>query len=77
MSALRLYNVNETAEILGCSKTTAYKLLQTGQLKGVKAGRAWKVTSIALAKFIGVEAEELREELKAADLEAGVKVASR
>lgn len=77
MNALRLYNVSETAKLLSCSTSTVYKMLRSGKLKGVKAGATWKVSSIALAKFLEVEPEELREELKAADLEAGVKLANR
>ena len=77
MSALRLYGVNETAKLLQVCTSTVYKLLRSGKLQGIKAGATWKVSAIALAKFLKVEPEELREELKLADQEPGIKIANR
>lgn len=39
-------------DILGVGKNTVYSLLSSGQLRGFRIGRSWKVTSDALEEFL-------------------------
>lgn len=43
---------DEARTILGLSRNTFMNLLLTGQLKGVKAGRRWLISSQAIDNFI-------------------------
>jgi len=44
--------VAEVAEALRVSVRTIYNLLDSGALRGVRVGRAWRVTESALEEFI-------------------------
>lgn len=39
-------------DILGIGKNTAYRLLASGQLKGFRIGRSWRITGDALEEFL-------------------------
>lgn len=39
-------------DILGIGKNTAYRLLASGQLKGFRIGRSWRITEDALEEFL-------------------------
>lgn len=38
-----LLTVDEVAEILYLGKNTVYELLRSGELKGIKFGRVWRI----------------------------------
>lgn len=42
----------DVMDILGVGKNTAYNLLTSGQLKGFRVGRSWRVTSDAMEEFL-------------------------
>lgn len=44
----KMYTLKEACDILGISRQTALKYIQTGKLKAVKIGGAWKCTEAAL-----------------------------
>ena len=48
----QVYTVEEVAEILRIHPKTVYKLLSSGELNGIKAGRAWRVHSDALSEYL-------------------------
>lgn len=48
VTAERLYTVEEAAEHLGVSMVTVGRWLRSGNLRGVKVGRAWRVPESAL-----------------------------
>jgi len=48
----KLYTVQEVCTYLEISRNTAYQLIQTGQLKTKKVGRAYKITENALQAFV-------------------------
>lgn len=47
-----VYSPDEARAILGMSRNPFMNLLATGQLKGVKAGRRWFISSQALDNFL-------------------------
>ena len=47
-----ILNVEEACEALKIGKNRIYQLLQTGELKGYKEGRHWKITKDELLNYI-------------------------
>lgn len=41
----------EAMDILGVGKNTMYRLLNSGQLKGVRVGRCWRIDLCAIQEF--------------------------
>ena len=50
-------SVQQVQEVLNVSKTTAYELIHTGAIASVKIGRTFRVTRVALEKFLGLSDE--------------------
>lgn len=48
----KLYTVQDVCNYLEISRNTAYLLINTGQLKTKKVGRAYKITESALMAYI-------------------------
>lgn len=42
----------EVMDILGVGKNTIYNLLSSGQLKGFRIGKSWRITGDALEEFL-------------------------
>ena len=42
----------DVMDILNIGKNTAYHLLSTGQLRGVRVGRCWRITGDALEEYL-------------------------
>ena len=42
----------EAMDILGVGKNTMYRLLNSGELRGVRIGRSWRITSNALDHYL-------------------------
>lgn len=42
----------EAMDILGVGKNTMYRLLNSGQMKGVRVGRCWRITEASLDEFL-------------------------
>lgn len=60
-----LYTIDETAEILGLSRATIYRLVKSGHLVAVKVGRLRRVTRQALERFtMDLERKARRELVK-------------
>lgn len=49
---IRVYTLEEVADIIGVSRRTVYNYVKAKQIKAVKIGRAWRVTDKALADFL-------------------------
>ena len=49
---LKLYNLQEVAEILGIYYQTVRKLIQNGELKAKKIGKGYIVTSENLKQYV-------------------------
>ena len=49
---MKIYTVDEIAEILTLKPTTVRIMLQNKEINGFKAGKAWRVTEEDLKKYI-------------------------
>ncbi len=47
-----ILSVDESCEILKIGKGALYSLLQSGQLKGFRNGRVWRIPKIAIQEYI-------------------------
>ena len=45
-------NPKEAAEYLGLSKVTLYKFLRSGEIPARKIGRQWRISKVALQRFL-------------------------
>ena len=56
--ALKVYTLDEVADILKITRRTLYTYIKTGKLKATKIGRYWRVSEAALQDFVdrGTEA---------------------
>lgn len=52
MEKIRVYTLDEVAEILKVTKKTLYHYLKAGKLSAVKLGKAYRVTEENLQKFL-------------------------
>lgn len=49
---IRVYTLDEVADIIGVTTRTLYTYIKEGKLKAVKVGRAWRITDKALTEFL-------------------------
>lgn len=49
---IKLYNIKETAEILGVTTRTLQTYIKNGRIKARKIGRGWKFTEQSISEFI-------------------------
>ncbi|MEM5816034.1 MAG: helix-turn-helix domain-containing protein [Candidatus Aenigmatarchaeota archaeon] len=49
----KLYTPEEVAEILKVSVITVKKWLRSGELKGIKVGKLWRIREEDLQEFLG------------------------
>ena len=61
---MKLYEVEELAEILGVGLPTIRKYLREGKLKGTKPAKRWYVSEEALKEYFQPEPEVLEEEAR-------------
>lgn len=47
-----IMTVTEVASFLGVGKNRIYELLNEGTIKGFRMGRTWKISKLALEKYI-------------------------
>lgn len=52
MSELKVYTIDEIAELLHITRRTLYTYLKTGKLKAIKVGKYWRVTEENLKDFL-------------------------
>ena len=55
MTEIRVYTLDEVAEILHLTKRTLYNYIKDGKLKATKKGKYWWVTQQALEAFLSIE----------------------
>lgn len=53
LNGMKLYNRREAAEILNVTPRTILTYLNTGKLRGSKAGHAWIITENAIREYLG------------------------
>lgn len=49
---MKIYDLNEIAEILGVTKRTVYNYIKAKKLPASKIGKEWRVTPEQLQKFL-------------------------
>lgn len=49
---LKVYTLEEIAELLHITRRTLYSYVKEGKLKGVKVGKYWRVTEKNLEEFL-------------------------
>lgn len=49
---IRVYTLDEVADIIGVTTRTLYTYIKESKLKAVKVGRGWRVTDKALKEFL-------------------------
>ena len=47
-----ILSVEELCELLHVGRTRVYQLLQSGELKGFRLGKTWKIPKIAVEEYI-------------------------
>ena len=52
MSEIKIYEVDEVAEILKVSKATIYKLLRDNKLKYIRIARKYLITENSIYEFV-------------------------
>lgn len=58
MNTIKVYTLEEVAEILQLTRRTLYNYIKDGKLKAVKIGKYWRVSEEVLQQFVtkGTEA---------------------
>lgn len=54
---IRVYTLDEVAEVLKITRRTLYTYVKEGKLKAVKIGREWRVSETALQDFLNIGTE--------------------
>ena len=49
---IELITIDELCELLMIGRTTAYKLLQSRELKAFKIGKVWKISKASVEEYI-------------------------
>lgn len=49
---IELITIDELCDLLMIGRTTAYKLLQSGELKAFKIGKVWKISKASVECYI-------------------------
>ncbi len=52
MEQIELLTVEQLCKVLQIGKNTAYKLIQTGEVKGFRVGRSWKILRDSVIEYI-------------------------
>lgn len=62
MANIKVYTLNEVAEILQLTRRTLYSYIKDGKLKAVKIGKYWRVPEETLQQFIANGTEGQKHE---------------
>ena len=54
-----IFTPMEVMDILNIGKNTMYTLLNTGELKGFRVGRSWRISAQSLEQFMQLEQGQL------------------
>lgn len=61
MADIKLYTMDEVADILKVTKRTLYTYVKSGKLHAVKIGKYWRVSEENLQAFISTGSSPLEE----------------
>jgi excisionase family DNA binding protein len=63
LSEDKVYTVEQVASQLKVHSRTVYRLLEAGEIRGVKVGRQWRITPEALNTFLQLPADQVKQSL--------------
>lgn len=55
---VKMYSIEEVADMLNVNRNTVRRMLIRGELKGLKVGRLWRIKESDLREFLGIEDNE-------------------
>jgi excisionase family DNA binding protein len=55
MIKVKMYKIQEVAEILAVQQETVRELLKKGKIEGMKLGTHWRVAEDELKRFLGLQ----------------------
>lgn len=58
-----LFKIEEVTKVLGASRSTVYRLMNSGQLVSIKVGSSRRVTRQALDRFVKAMEDRARQDL--------------
>lgn len=58
MAEMKVYTIDEVANLLQVTRRTIYTYIKEGKLKAVKIGKYWRVTAKALEAFLTPEEDK-------------------
>ncbi len=65
MNEIKIYTVDEAADILKVSKRTVYSYIKSGKIQAAKIGKYWRIPEGRLKEFIFTGATETGSTAKA------------
>lgn len=67
MSQREMLNIKQVQEILDISERTAFRLINSGELKGFKVGREWRFFQSDIDDYIERQRKKAEERLRDGD----------
>lgn len=61
MIKVKMYKIQEVAEILAVQQETVRELLKKGKIEGMKLGTHWRVAEDELKRFLGLQENHQQE----------------
>lgn len=61
MIKVKMYKIQEVAEILAVQQETVRELLKKGKIEGMKLGTHWRVAEDELKRFLGLQGNQRKE----------------
>jgi len=58
MSLIKMYSIEEVADMLNVNRNTVRRMLIRGELKGIKVGRLWRIKEEDLKEFLAIDDDE-------------------
>lgn len=58
MQDIKVYKIDEVAEMLKVTRRTIYNYVKSNQLKAMKMGREWRITHQAIEEFLKTGTEK-------------------
>jgi len=58
----KLYNLNEVMEVLGCSRSMVYRLIQDGELKALRVRASLKILRSSVELYIDRQIAKYQQE---------------
>ena len=57
MEQIELLTIEQLCQVLQIGKNTAYKLIQSGDIKGFRVGRRWKIPRDSISDYVTFQSQ--------------------